>query len=292
MKNNKNLIWGLLWLLTIIISFIYFEFLNLTSIQNNTFSKWDNWFSIKHPYETWFNGLNISNSESPSILEESWLNEKYLSTIILDDNTKINIECLEKINWTSSEWDPFLIYRNELELPEYWFGIQYLSPNSCEFDKSKWNWIENWKLNPQWWPVKEYPQRIDFKKIEPCMFTPTEIYLYTGDLTQAIKHFSNKDLTPYKEIKFGEIEDYYGYRYEKLWAKGYLWQSILSWLENGEINLYWRESNWLDSRFVDIETFHFYKILLNKKWTNTIIKFEVFWSDCWWYPQINFLEIL
>lgn len=48
------------------------------------------------------------------------------------------------------------------------------------------------------------------------MFTPTEIYLYTGDLTQAIKYFSNKDLTPYKEIKFGEIEDYYGYRYEKL----------------------------------------------------------------------------
>lgn len=224
----------------------------------------------------WFTGVilnwNIDKWSNISMIELTW-------------NTSIDIDCIDNFE-RSGEWEiPMTIYHNSIKLNDFWLLVHYFSPNSCEYDKEYWNFIDNWKLNPQWWPIKDFSERIDFKVFKPCTFTPISIYQYSWNSEWDIEDFVKSKSDNFTKVDFEYFHDWDNFgRDGQFWKKRYFWPHIMSLLEKENITLF---------RFVNIRgeaNMPSEEVIM--QYNDTLIDMEVRWEDCAWYPQITYIDVL
>lgn len=245
------------------------------------------------------------------ILLNNWQNINYgniipknLHTVWLNSENIFEVGCIDSFAW-NMEFNEITVYDNKLILPEYWFWIKYMSINPCNIDEKSSNWINNdWSLNPQWWQNNNKDEVIGNYK--PCERTPVKIYSYSGDIYEILRYFAVIEWVPYKELKYNQLKwDFENFINElpdnipsnmtiEQYLKDlrYIWDSVVSWLKDWSIELFWWNNYWYDTRFMDPYNVSHVRLLMHKLNTNYLISFQVYWEECWMYRQDNILEVL
>lgn len=203
--------------------------------------------------------------------------------LVQDDNFLVN--CIDSYVLTWEDPKKYTVYHNEIELSDFWIWFDYLWPNECEYDMKNWSFIDNWTLIPQWYPTKYFEDRVDFKEFKACLFTPIDLYKYSWDIEKIIKYVEQNKSEKYKEIKYDTFDWYGWYRDKLLNKQWYFWDSIMSLLKSEEIKIFGLAETKKDSVQIK-ENF----LIFNVK-ENILIDLEIFGEDCWWYPQVYYIQL-